>query len=209
MAPGLNVIISSDDPERRYSPAEEAKLTENLVVLLNGVHGGAFSHLPVDATLLRALHFNIFTGVRSHAGRFRSADSGTEHLTFGPHRSCHRGEVDAKLRAVLESAAREITRLERDPAADDYESDALNVAVRVHADVIWIHPFEDGNGRTCRALMSCVLVRLGLRPISIDAPREEYIAALNHFYTTGDFQPMADLAVGLYMIEDDTDDWLL
>jgi len=72
---------------------------------------------------------------------------------------------------------------------------ALRVAVWAHVEVVRIHPFEDGNGRTSRALMSWVLVRLGLRPIALEAPRQEYHRFLNHYYKTHDILPLLDLVL--------------
>lgn len=47
---------------------------------------------------------------------------------------------------------------------------------------IWIHPFNDYNGRTGRMLTSFILLSLGLRPIEIivekGVGRNEYIAAM-------------------------------
>jgi fido (protein-threonine AMPylation protein) len=194
----LSIVIPEDDPERTYTPEEEHRLTDNLRALLEGVHRGAFSHVPLGTRLLAALHQNIFDGVRSHAGRCRSRDSGSEYLTYGPHRSCHRADVTERLDKVFDAVAKQLARLEANREAEDYESVALYLAVWLHAEVIRIHPFEDGNGRTSRALMSTVLVRLGLRPISIDAPKQEYIDALNLFYKTENFDPLMDLTLGLY-----------
>jgi Fic family protein len=43
----------------------------------------------------------------------------------------------------------------------------------VHADIIKVHPFEDGNGRTSRLVASWILVELGLRPIPVEAVKQE------------------------------------
>jgi Fic family protein len=67
----------------------------------------------------------------------------------------------------------------------------------VHAEAIRIHPFEDGNGRSTRALLNWILVRLGLRPIAFDIVKQEYLACLNHYYSTGDIQPLIDLCIRL------------
>jgi Fic family protein len=66
--------------------------------------------------------------------------------------------------------------------APDYEESALRFSLKCHADFVKIHPFEDGNGRTSRLLLSILLVRLGLRPIPIEAPKREYTDALNYYF---------------------------
>jgi Fic family protein len=198
MGSNVSIVIPPDDPERTYTPDEEYQLTENLLALLRGVHEGAFSHVPLGTTLLRALHRNIFEGVRLHAGRPRGVNGGSEYLTFGPHRSCHRSDVEAALEEIFTQASRQLASLDENVTAPNYEHAALHLAVWLHAQVIWIHPFEDGNGRTSRALMDVVLVRLGLKPVPLDAPKQEYVDALNQFYRTGDINVLMDLTLGLY-----------
>lgn len=175
-------------------------MTENLHELLAAVHGGAFLRVPVGMKLLEALHFNVFRGVRSHAGRCRGPDFGSEHLVFGPHRSAGRADVPRGLATVFEAFDQTLRRLESDPDAADYERGALRAALQLHADVILIHPFEDGNGRSGRALMDVVLVRLGLRPLPIEVPKQEYLAALNHYYQTGDLDALQDMALRIYAL---------
>lgn len=63
--------------------------------------------------------------------------------------------------------------------------------------MIRIHPFEDGNGRSSRALLNAILVRQDLVPIAVDALKDEYIAALNHYLRAGQIQPLLDLFIRL------------
>lgn len=91
-----------------------------------------------------------------------------------------------------------IRELEGNPDDADYERKAIEIAIWLHAEVIRIHPFEDGNGRTCRALLDAILVRLGLRPVPAEFPKQEYRACLNYLYKTADMQPLVDLYIGRY-----------
>lgn len=200
MASPVKITVPSGDPDRTYSLDEEQRLTENLHVLLTAVHVGEFARVPVGVKLLQALHRNIFHGVRSHAGRCRGPDFGSEHLVFGPHRSVGRADVPRDVTAIFEAFDRTLIRLESDPNASDYESGVLRAALRLHADVIRVHPFEDGNGRSGRALMDVVLVRLGLRPLPIEVPKQEYLASLNHYYQTGDLDALQDMALRIYAL---------
>lgn len=199
MAASRGVIVPPGDPVRTYTPEEEEALTRNLHALLERVHEGAFSTQPLGPSLLASLHREIFAGVRDHAGRLRSVDFGSEYLTFGPHRSAARREVTPALAHVFEHANRSVASLEAQPDHPEYEQGAIQVAAWLHAELIRIHPFEDGNGRSTRALMNCVLVRLGLLPIPLEAPRQEYLDALNHFFRQRDFRPLLDLAIRLYV----------
>jgi len=186
------------DPVREYTEAEDRRLYENLVRINDEIHRGALSGRPLTLALLRDLHAALFGGVRSHAGRCRGPGFGQERLSFGPNRSVHRNDVGAELDRVFEKAAVSLRSFEANPDHPQYEELAFRLAVWVHAELVRIHPFEDGNGRTSRALMNCILVRLGLRPVALEAPRQEYHEALNHYYPTEDLEPLLDLALRLY-----------
>ena len=72
-------------------------------------------------------------------------------------------------------------------AADDILSPLVQAAV-VHAQFETIHPFEDGNGRTGRALIHVLLNRRGIAPeyvppisVVLASDRERYIRGLTEF----------------------------
>jgi hypothetical protein len=46
--------------------------------------------------------------------------------------------------------------------------------------------------------MSVFLVRLGLRPIHIESPRQEYIRCLDAFFDENDRAPLVDLYLQRY-----------
>lgn len=60
-----------------------------------------------------------------------------------------------------------------------------------------IHPFQDGNGRVCRALASFVLIRAGLFPLVVT--RDDKSKYLDALVTAdgGDLKPLVDLFVAL------------
>lgn len=70
---------------------------------------------------------------------------------------------------------------------------ALHHAAWIHARVIRVHPFEDGNGGTSRLILNAVLVSLGVRSMVFDAVKQEYFRVLNHYFTTDDLDPLVDL----------------
>lgn len=64
-----------------------------------------------------------------------------------------------------------------------------------------IHPFQDGNGRVCRALASMVLVRAGLFPLVVTRDdKNKYLDALEAA-DKGDLKPLADLFAALQRIQ--------
>ncbi len=73
------------------------------------------------------------------------------------------------------------------------EKNALTIAAYLHAQLVDIHPFADGNGRTARLLMNYVLLRLGSAPCTISADdRLAYFGALDAFHQEGELAPFID-----------------
>lgn len=67
-------------------------------------------------------------------------------------------------------------------------------AARLHGDLVKIHPFTDGNGRTSRLVMNLSLMQAGFPAalIHIDQ-RLDYYQALDKAHTTGDYQDFITL----------------
>ena len=134
-----------------------------------------------------------------------------ELLTYGTYdeQRCGSGErpgsyklgdyvVGAK--AVGADAA-DVPELMRDLLDDvnSYLSDsghALTVAAYLHASLVDIHPFDDGNGRVARLLMNMVLLAMGHLPVVIrEQDRMAYYGALDAFHDEGDLEPFKQFLV--------------
>lgn len=177
------LVEIGEDLVPQYTADEERALTANLERLLGDICLRGQVDAPLGIPLLRQLHAAIFAGVRDHAGRIRTASFGTEYLTFGPNRSVRRDDVERQLECafrVATSCGRRLGDLEM--PTDRRIEEAITLAAWLHAEVVRIHPFQDGNGRTARALMDMVLVRFGIVPIPIEACKNEYNAALNIYH---------------------------
>ncbi len=186
------------DPVRTYTTDEEETLARNLLRLSAEIHRGELRGRDASVGLLCDLHRVLFSDVRSHAGRHRQRGFGSEYLVFGPNRSVHRNEVPVRLESVFRDVRQSIESFDANPDASDYDENAFHLAVWAHAKIVGIHPFEDGNGRSARALMNWILIRLKLRPIAIEAPKQEYHECLNHYYRTTELQPLIDFMLALY-----------
>jgi fido (protein-threonine AMPylation protein) len=187
------------DPVRTFTLEEMGRLTVQLEAIVRRVHAGEFRERPLTLSLLCDFHHAVFHGVRDHAGHIRRRGFGAEHLTFGPHRSTHRNDVERELEAIFTRAARDL-RAVVGQDDDEYDLRAIELAVTTHADIIRVHPFEDGNGRSSRLCASHLLVALGLHPVAIEAVKQEYTEALNHYFVTKDRGPLVDLFVRLYPV---------
>jgi fido (protein-threonine AMPylation protein) len=197
------IEASDDDSVRTYTPEEQLRITRQLEVLTREVHRGASRGRALDLDLLCSFHRALFDGVRGHAGKIRRPGFGSEYLTFGPNRSVSREVVEAELRATFARVARELPKLHdlRDDEDGQFELEAIRLAVWAHAEIIRIHPFEDGNGRSARLCAGHLLVQCGMWPVPIETVKQEYTGALNRYHETRDLDPLVDLFIQLYPVD--------
>jgi len=70
-------------------------------------------------------------------------------------------------------------------------------AAKGHVELVRIHPFIDGNGRTARLLTSLLLVRSGYPPaMYTSGNRQEYMQALDKAHMTGDVSWFVTITAG-------------
>ena len=68
----------------------------------------------------------------------------------------------------------------------------------LHGELVKIHPFIDGNGRTCRLLMNLDLMNSGYNPVIIKKEdRLKYYEALDKAHTTSDYTDFIKLVTKL------------
>ncbi len=130
----------------------------------------------IDGGLIRALHFLVLRDVDRHgtAGRYRTAQNavtrGAERVYLPPPPTQVRGLMDDLVEWLRASRG---------------SVHPLVLAAVAHVEFVSIHPLDDGNGRTARALTSYFLARGGWRLrdfVSVErvfgANPEAYYAAL-------------------------------
>ena len=67
-------------------------------------------------------------------------------------------------------------------------------ASRLHTDLVKIHPFIDGNGRTARVLLNFELIKDGYPIVIIrNKDRARYYESLDKAHTTGDYDDFIKL----------------
>jgi Fic family protein len=68
--------------------------------------------------------------------------------------------------------------------------DTPDAAFKAHLDLVSIHPFNDGNGRTARLLLNTMLLSRGYPPIAIrPEDRIAYINSIEAAQLNGDIAP--------------------
>jgi Fic family protein len=79
---------------------------------------------------------------------------------------------------------------------DNSSMPAIVRAIILHAWLVHIHPFIDGNGRTARAITNLELIRAGYPPIIIKKKeRDRYIEALSESDSGGDIRSFFELLI--------------
>lgn len=136
---------------------------------------------PIGKELIREVHTRIITGADDDhcpPGRIREKD---RNVVFGlpQHRGCLGGEECEKAFDLLIEAVQK----------GFGEHDQLIQGLALHYHFAAMHPFEDGNGRTARALEALLLQRAGMRDSTFIAmsnfyyeEKQSYLTSLNEVW---------------------------
>ena len=142
------------------------RLTDRILSVINdGPRTEPFSMSP---EFIRELNTLAVQGLAADAGTFRTYDS--ERAILG---SRHVPPPHSEVPRLVEEMCAHVNDLapafsEAEPDEDDYDR-GLDVATYVLWRLNWIHPFEDGNGRTSRALchlLFCIHSRSEVPPFA-------------------------------------------
>ena len=82
------------------------------------------------------------------------------------------------------------------PKAIESNDELIKVVAPIHAELLYIHPFREGNGRTARLFANIMSLKYGFNRFSFDYLKpnkmEEYIAAVQSA-ADKNYQPMVNL----------------
>ncbi len=157
----------------------------NIVSAVEWIERGRFVDV-FTVKFYRELHTRMYDQVWAWAGALRSQTGTTPNIGVPP------ASVPAELgRVAMEFAreweARNVERL-------------LPFLARYHHALVWVHPFDNGNGRWSRLACDAVVERLANAPhivwatdtLNVDSDeRSAYIAALKQA-DTGNLQPLVN-----------------
>ncbi len=128
---------------------------------------------------LLELH-SLILGDRSGAGKFRNEPVQIKGSDHRPPKYWE--EIMSQMEAW------------QDWSQENSAAPAILRAIVLHAWLVHIHPFIDGNGRTARAITNLELIRSGYPPIIIKKKeRERYIEALSESDSGGDIGAVFEL----------------
>jgi cell filamentation protein len=129
---------------------------------------------------IRALHRLWFGPIYTWAGEYRSVNIGKGGFQFA------HAPLIPRLMADLERGA----LCRHTPCHEANDADAARALAEVHAELVLVHPFRDGNGRLARILALLMALQAGLPPLDFSpmtgSGNRVYIAgihaAMNHNY---------------------------
>lgn len=145
----------------------------------------ALPALVLDCRAIRDLHADWFSPLYPFAGRLREVNVSKDGFLFAPLAYLDQGlaELDGTLARLMPCAGLPLDEL----------CEAIAV---VHAEILLLHPFREGNGRVGRLVADITAAQGGYRPLAwrFGEPgrRERYLAAMHRGYVT-DYAPLAGL----------------
>ena len=147
-------------------------------------HAEAFAR-RTDLTLaiVEGFHRTIFEGLfPDFAGRLRGPAPRyiPTDVEFGNYYGTRHMEVPAacqRLFATVADGIGQLTNLQDELTPERFADEVLKLAAYTHCELIRIHPFTNGNGRTARACINYFAWRYGMRPLAIGRPGGDYIDA--------------------------------
>ena len=132
--------------------------------------------IEISERTIKEIHALVLHGIdRENAGKYRNVPvliSGSTHIPPQPY----------LLEKLMEDFIREFHRMEKD------EIHPVVIAAYLHDELVRIHPFIDGNGRTSRLLMNLYLLRKGYVIVTLKGDNEtklRYYRSLEHSHMDG------------------------
>ena len=138
----------------------------------------AFNH-PLTLNVVTDFHRVLFEGVwPDFAGRLRGPAPRylPARIQFGKYLAVAPELVPREctnLFGTLDKFCRQLDDMPSDDPGTDYLGEVFKVAAYAHCELIRIHPFRNGNGRTSRMCINYFAWRYGFNPISYDRPGDQ------------------------------------
>lgn len=173
--PPFTHVVWDDDLEKQSDIAYIIEVGQALVMQEFAEHAREY---VLDRTMIVRCHEVMFNAVLPlAAGKTRGAhrdvngDVEIGDMGYGTPFADTPSEFDTCSRLL----AQYITNLDANVGlslTDEHYEWVLRVACWLHGEIIRIHPFWNGNGRTARICMNYFAFRYQMQPIAIHAPRD-------------------------------------
>jgi cell filamentation protein len=117
-----------------------------------------------DVDYIKNIHFLALKDVYAFAGNFRTVNISKQGFMFPAARFLDQSMQEFQTE-ILNKLLNEYVKLDSVLFIEDL--------ARVHAELLYIHPFREGNGRTARVLLNLMLRKNGWEPLDFSKMNEE------------------------------------
>ena len=117
-----------------------------------------------DVDYIKNIHFLALKDVYAFAGNFRTVNISKQGFMFPTARFLDQSMQEFQTE-ILNKLLNEYVKLDSVLFIEDL--------ARVHAELLYIHPFREGNGRTARVLLNLMLRKNGWEPLDFSKMNEE------------------------------------
>ncbi len=117
-----------------------------------------------DVDYIKNIHFLALKDVYAFAGNFRTVNISKQGFMFPTARFLDQSMQEFQTE-ILNKLLNEYVKLDSVLFIEDL--------ARVHAELLYIHPFREGNGRTARVLLNLILRKNGWEPLDFSKMNEE------------------------------------
>lgn len=114
-----------------------------------------------DIEYIKNIHFLALKEVYSFAGKYRTVNVSKSGFMFPAARFLEQSMIEF-----------EAGILKKKPLEHDFDL-LLDYLSKVHAELLYIHPFREGNGRTARVLLNLMLRKNGWEPLDFSKMDEK------------------------------------
>ncbi|MBF0508549.1 MAG: Fic family protein [Deltaproteobacteria bacterium] len=137
---------------------------------------------------IRYLHKLFLGQIYDWAGNYRSVDLSSEDIRY-----CHAAFITQNMQKFSDELSN-MTPFQ----ADFSKQEIVSRLAKIHGELIIIHPFRDGNGRTTRLLCDLLLMQAEYNPVDAEPfYNEEFIkkyhSAIQTLWHTNDHAPLFNL----------------
>jgi len=138
------------------------------------------------------LHKMFLGGIFEWAGTYRNIDISSPGIRW-----CHAKFIESEM-ARFDGLIREATPL----SPHLLRAEIISKVAEIHGELIAIHPFRDGNGRTARMLANLMLMQAELPPFRMEAfesaeIQEKYFTAIRDVWAKADYAKLTALFAAL------------
>lgn len=177
-------VYNENEVELVHEPLER----EGLALVYDGIESGKFSSIKSIYVIL-LIHNTLYSRMpnSNYGGKWRNTNA------FITNTDVKTTEFNDISREVLKlgdaySEILDLANLINEAQSPDLLIQYINKCIYLKCKLIKIHPFSDGNGRCCRALVNLLFKEVGLPPVYIiSSERDEYLKAMQSAVESDDY----------------------